>query len=353
MTIRSRSRRQSAVSVARSLGQRRGVERAASWPRRQPRQARSAQCVRLWAVGWFSTGRRARGPRATGLIMRRLRRSEAAAADLARCRWRRASANGVGWSASRVGRADNRAKHAARRDKCSVGGRLVLHVTKRARAARHGTRTRRQRRFEAAAADKARCRWRGASANGVGWSAPRVGRADNRAKHAARSACSVGGRLVLHGAKRARAARHGTDNETATTVRSRSRRPGAVSVEKSFGQRRGVERVASWPRRQPRQARSAQRQVLCGRSAGYPRGGARARRAPRDEKDTATTIRSRSRRQSAVSVARSLGQRRGVERVASWPRRQPRQARSAKCMLCGRSAGSPRDEARAGRAPRD
>ena len=71
----------------------------------------------------------------------------------------------MGWSAPRVGRADNRAKHAARRDKCSVGGRLVLHVTKRARAARHGTRKRRLRQFEAAAADVARCRWRIASAN--------------------------------------------------------------------------------------------------------------------------------------------------------------------------------------------
>ena len=71
----------------------------------------------------------------------------------------------MGWSAPRVGRADNRAKHAALRDKCSVGSRLVLHVTKRARAARHGTRKRRLRRFEAAAADVARCRWRIASAN--------------------------------------------------------------------------------------------------------------------------------------------------------------------------------------------
>ena len=51
--------------------------------------------------------------------------------------------------------------------------------------------------------------------------------------------------------------------------------------------------------------------------------------------------------------ARSLGQRRGVERVASWPRRQLRQVPNAQCMLCGRSAGSPRDEARGGRAPRD
>ena len=37
-----------------------------------------------------------------------------------------------------------------------------------------------------------------------------VGRADNRAKSAARSTCSVDGQLVLHGATRARAARHGT-----------------------------------------------------------------------------------------------------------------------------------------------
>ena len=142
----------------------------------------------------------------------RQRLSEAAAADLARFRWRRASANGVGWSASRVGRADNRAKHAARRDKFFLGGRLVIHVAERARAARHGTRKRRLRRFDAAAADKARCQWRGASANGVGWSASRVGREDNRAKHAARSACFLDGRLVLHVTKRARAARHGTRN---------------------------------------------------------------------------------------------------------------------------------------------
>ena len=211
--------------MERSLGQLREVERAASGPRRQPRQARSAQ--------------------------RQVLR----------------------------------------------GGRLVLHVAKRARGARHGTRTRRQRRFEAAAADRARCRWRGASANCVRWSAPRVGRADNRAKHAARrDKCSVGGRLVLHVAKRARGARHGTRTKTATTVRSRSRRSSAVSVERSLGQLREVERAASGPRRQPRQARSAQRQVLCGRSAGSPRGGARARRAPRDENETATTVRSRSRR---------------------------------------------------------
>ena len=119
-----------------------------------------------------------------------------------------------------------------------------------------------------------------------------------------------------------------------------------------MGQRRGVERVASWPRRQPRQARSAQRQVLLGRSAGYPRGGARARRASRDENETVMTIRSRSRRQSAVSMARIVDQLREVERAASWPRRQPRQARNVQCVRCGRLAGYPRGDARARRAPR-
>ena len=107
------------------------------------------------------------------------------------CRRSGASANGLGWSALRVGFADSRTKHASCRDKCSVGGRLVLHRTKRARAARHGTRKRRLRRSEAAAADKARCLRRGASANGVGWSAPRVGRADNRAKHTQRAVTSA------------------------------------------------------------------------------------------------------------------------------------------------------------------
>ena len=72
-----------------------------------------------------------------------------------------------------------------------------------------------------------------------------------------------------------------------------------------------------------RQARSAQRQVLFGRSAGSARGGARARRAPRHENETATTLQSRSRkRPSAVSVARSLGQLREADLAASWSEQQ-------------------------------
>ena len=119
---------------------------------------------------------------------------------------RKPQPNSVGWSTPQVGRADNRAKSAARR--CSVGGRLVLHLTKRTRAARHGTRKLCLRSFEAASVEPARRQWSKASVNGVGRSALRVGREDNRAKSAVR-ACSVVGRLVLHVTKRARAARHG------------------------------------------------------------------------------------------------------------------------------------------------
>ena len=187
----------------------------------------------------------------------------------------------MGWSAPRVGHADNSAKHAARSEKCSVGGRRVLHRTKRARAARHRTKTRRPQRFEATTANKARCLRRGASANGVGWSASRVGRADNRAKNAARrDRCSVGGRLVLHVTLRARAARHVTKKNQYDGVELQPPTWRGIRL-RSLGQRRGMERVASWPRRQPRQARSTQC-VLCGRSAGYSRNEARGGRAPRD-----------------------------------------------------------------------
>ena len=196
------------MSVEKSLGQRRGVERGASLLRRQPRQVRSAQCVLRGRSASSPQGdtRVRRAPRAykamaTMVLSRSLRPGAVSAPG--------PSANGVKWSASRVGRADNSAKSAAR-SACSVGIRLVRHVAKRARTARHGTRKRWPQRFEAAAADQARCRWRRASANGVGWSVLRVGRADNRAKSAARSACVVGGRLVRQVTKHARAARLGT-----------------------------------------------------------------------------------------------------------------------------------------------
>ena len=122
-------------------------------------------------------------------------------------------------------------------------------------------------------------------------------------------------------------------NHSPETVNSNSNELGTHikgSTAHQHTRERAVEQhAASWPRRQPRQARGVQRQVLRGRSPGSPRDEAFPWRAPRDENESATTVRSRRRQHGAVSVQRSLGQRRGVERAASWPRRQPRQARGA------------------------
>ena len=62
----SRSRRPGAVWLKNSLGQRRGVERAPHWPRRQSRQV--FQRARApWADGRSATRRSARGPRGPGV----------------------------------------------------------------------------------------------------------------------------------------------------------------------------------------------------------------------------------------------------------------------------------------------
>ena len=240
-TRKRRQRRFEAAAVDKARCLRRGAStNGVGWSasrvgcahNRAKHAARSDKC----SVGGRLVVHRTKRVRAAchGTGKKRQQRFEAAAVDKARCLRRRASANGVGWSVPRVGRAHNRAKHAARRDKCSVGVRLVLHVTKRARAVRHGTRKKRHRQFKDSAANKARCLCRGASANGVGLSASRVGRADNRAKHAAcRDKCPVGGRLAIHRTKRARAARHGTRKR-------RQRRFEAAAVDKARCLRRGA-----------------------------------------------------------------------------------------------------------------
>ena len=63
-----------------------------------------------------------------------------------------------------------------------VGGWPVLYEAKRAQAVRHESQRQWPLRLETVAADLARCRRKRASANGVGWSASRVGREDNHAK---------------------------------------------------------------------------------------------------------------------------------------------------------------------------
>ena len=110
------------------------------------------------------------------------------------------------------------------------------------------------------------------------------------------------------------------------TFRSRSCRPGAVSVNKCLGQRRGVERGARWPRRQPRLVSSAR--VLGGPSDCFPQGEARGLRAPRELHAVATTF-----TKPQPLTWRSVGEEeprptaRGERVAARWPRRKLRQVR--------------------------
>ena len=123
-----------------------------------------------------------------------------------------------------------------------------------------------------------------------------------------------------------------------------------MSVKKSLGQRRGVEcaRVG----RANNHAKSASAHALFGRSAGSPRGEARAGRAPRNSTASITAYRSHSRRPGAVSVKKSLDQRRGLERAPCWPQRQPRQVRQRARALRAIGWFSNRRGARGPRAAR-
>jgi len=155
VTCRSRSRRRDAVSVKKSLGQQRGVECVARWPRRQLRQVRQ-RAHASWAVDRFSTGRSAHGLRTTG--------AEYGKHDVPKPP--PATRRGVdeeklrptAWGGARCALAAKTTTPSPPARVCSVGGRPVLHGAKRARAARHGSRTRWSRRYEAAAVDLAWCR---------------------------------------------------------------------------------------------------------------------------------------------------------------------------------------------------
>ena len=192
----------------------------------------------------------------------------------------------------------------------------------------------------------------GASSNGVGWNTPRVGRADKRTKHAARSESSVAGRLVLHVTKRAGGARHGTRTrrlrrfEAATTDK-------ASVCARSVGQWRGVEHAASWLRRQPRQARHSAQCVLYGRSAGSPPELARAPRATRLERNSYDDSKPQLPTGRGVGANEPRPSARGGARHELAVRTTAPSAQRAERVLCGQSAGSTPGLARARRAPRD
>ena len=130
------------------------------------------------------------------------------------------------------------------------------------------------------------------------------------------------------------------------------RRPDALAMRQSLGKRTGEELVTSQP--QPHnQVRTAQcTRALCGRTSNSRRGDESAVRAPRQSCAVTPTVRYRSCRPDARALRRSLGQRTGQERVASWPLPH-NQVRTAQCarLLRGRSSESRRGDERAVHAP--
>ena len=270
---------------------------------------------------------------------------EARAANLSRCWCGRAPADDVGRSAPHVGPQHNHAKSALR-GVCSVVGWSVLHPRGEARAGR----------------------------------APRY------------------------------------SNAVIKTIRSLFCRPIAVLVRSSLGRRHGEERAPRWATTQPRQVHTALRACSVGGRPILPRGEKRAGRAPRDsnavikpfEAGAADLSRCCCGRASADGVGRtalahntttpsahyaarapwavgrySAGRKARGPRATSlrrgdynlpkplsrcwcvrasadgagnsaphWPTTQPRQVRTARRVLRGRLAGTPRDEKRAGRGPR-
>ena len=118
-----------------SLGQRRGMESAPRWLQRQPRKL-SQRARAPWAVGRFSIGRSARGPRRTefGSFEYDISKQQPPA-------WR-----GVGedeprhtvWGGGRPAWAAKTTTPTPPASLCSVVGRLVLHKAKRVRATGHG-----------------------------------------------------------------------------------------------------------------------------------------------------------------------------------------------------------------------
>ena len=166
-----------------------GVEYDARWPQSQPRQVRQSSLRDRSAGPPRGEARPTRAARDLDVVP---------AASHTHCRRRgsesvkRSLGQGAGWSMTHVGRKDNHAKSASAR--ALRGGRPVSNGAKRARAARYGDRKPWSRDSAPAAVGLARCRCGRASANGLGWSASRVGREDNHAKSA--SAQVLRGRMA-------------------------------------------------------------------------------------------------------------------------------------------------------------
>ena len=308
-----------------------GVGWSASRVGREDNHAQVRQHARApWVVGRFSTGRSARGTRAMGV--KRDVDEDLKPQPPTLHRFGEEEPRPMAWGGAQRALAAKITSQGRQRARAPQAvGRFSTGQS--ARVARHGTQARWPRRFEAAATDLERCRCGRALATGMGWSASRVGRKDNHVKCAStRMLRGPSDGSPWGEARVGRVPRE--SNAVASTFRSRSRRPVAVSVKKSLGQQRRVERVVRWPQRRPRQVRQrAYTPWAIGRcSTGRSAHGSRCMEVGRGR----PMLRSHSHRPGAALVRKSLSHRRGVERVARWPRRQPRPSPSARACSMGR-----------------
>ena len=175
-----------AVLVEPRSGVRRGEERAPRWPTTRPGKSALRDARTLWTVGRYSTGRKARGPRATGFErgdhITFCRPCRGPVAVLVRS----SPGRRRGRSAPCVGPQHNHAKSALRGTHVSWAVGRYSTRRKNVRAARHKDCTKWPRSIEARAADLSRC-WCGrASPDGAGRSAPLVGPQYNHFKSAER-----------------------------------------------------------------------------------------------------------------------------------------------------------------------
>ena len=241
-----------------------------------------------------------------------LRRTEAAAADLARCWRRRASAYGVGWSASRVGRKDNNAKSAR---KCVLRGWLAGSLRREARAgrARRGSKAMattsrsRSRRPGEGSAKKSLGQRRGAS-RVARW--PR--RQPRQVRQQARALCADGRFSTRRSDRRSRGTGvNYSEHETTKPPSPAWRRVVQEAPRPTLWD--GAHRALT---REDNHAKSASKRALRGPSVGSPRSEATVGRTARESTTVTMRFRSRRRRAGEVSAKKGLGQRYGAERVA-------------------------------------
>ena len=239
------------VDVKKSLGQGRGTERVARWPRRQPCQVRQ-RARAPWAVG--------RSPRVEACAGC-AQWGQTICYDSSKPlppTWR-----GVGeeeprpteWGgASRFGREDNHAKSASKR---VLRGRSAGFSTRRSARGPRATGVKYGGQYVSKPQPST---LRGV---GVGGTLANVGggarRASGRENNHAKSASAHVGSWPFFTGRSARVSRATGVKQMTTTFRSIRRRPGTVPAKISLGQRRRVGRAAPRPQTQPRQVRQQAR----------------------------------------------------------------------------------------------